>query len=68
MKRHWTFDASLPVRTDNIVQEAMQMFAAADFAQDMAEDAKLVEVAHYLRGCRGLQIPPAWRPLLPTKL
>ena len=68
MKRHWTFDAPFPVRTDSIVQEAMQMFDSADFAQDMAEDANLVGVAHYLRGCTGLQIPENWRPLLPRKL
>ena len=47
--------------------EARKIFSELGFA-DMAEDAKLVELAHYLRGCTGLAIPTEWRPLLPTRL
>ena len=43
------------------------MFAQLDY-DDLWEDAGLVTVAHYLRGCAGLRIPPQWRPLLPVRL
>ena len=37
-------------------------------SMDGCEDASLKQVAHYLRGCAGLSIPPEWRPLLPSHL
>ena len=35
---------------------------------DDCEDAALIEVVHYLRGCRSLDIPQEWRQVLPEKL
>ena len=43
---------------------ALEMFAEASYS-DMCEDAHMREAIIYLRGCSGLCIPDAWRPLLP---
>lgn len=54
-------------KEENSDSEAMRMFAEASLS-DLGEDAGLVEFVHYLRGCTGLCIPTAWRPLLPVRL
>ena len=46
---------------------ALDYFARATYSDDCA-DANLREVVHYLYGCRGLQIPAEWRPLMPTQI
>ena len=48
-------------------QEARNLFAAEQF-QDMCDDAMLRPFVAYLRGCRGLSIPPQWRDLMPKRL
>ena len=47
--------------------EALLLFQAMDDNDD-CEDAALIEVVHYLRGCRSLDIPQEWRQVLPEKL
>ena len=47
--------------------EALRMFRAMN-DNDRCEDADLVPVVHYLRGCRALEIPEEWRAVLPTRL
>lgn len=48
-------------------EQARSMFAQLEY-DDLWEDAGLVSVVRYLRGCQGLSIPPQWKPLLPTRL
>ena len=57
---------AVKVDTDLSVS-ARELFAAATYEDDCS-DAKLREVIFYLRGCKGLSIPPSWRPLLPEYL
>lgn len=47
--------------------EAIELFRAMD-DHDRCEDADLVTVVHYLRGCCALEIPEAWRAVLPQRL
>lgn len=47
--------------------EAVMLFQAMDDS-DKCEDADLIAVAHYLRGCKALRIPEEWRAVLPTRL
>ena len=47
--------------------EALLLFQSMD-DDDACEDADLITVAHYLRGCRCLEIPEEWRQVLPKKL
>ena len=58
--------AGFPMR-EEYDGEAKKLFLELEWT-DMCEDASLVEVAHFLRGCTGLKIPEGWRPLLPTRL
>ena len=46
---------------------AIDLFREATYG-DPCQDAELIEVVRYLRGCEGLSIPPEWRALLPTHL
>ena len=59
--------ASLKIETDPSVC-ARELFANASYQDDDCSDANLKEVIVYLRGCKGLRIPPDWRPLLPEHL
>ncbi|CAJ1410660.1 unnamed protein product [Effrenium voratum] len=47
--------------------EAQEAFARAGYS-DMCEDGNLLQVARYLRQCKGLKVPEEWRCLLPDKL
>ena len=47
--------------------QAFLLFASEDY-NDLCEDADLLTFVFYLRGCKGLRIPPEWRPLMPAKL
>ena len=48
-------------------ESARELFASATY-QDACEDACLKDVVVYLRGCRGLEVPPEWRPLIPESI
>ena len=48
--------------------DALKVFAEASFSEDDCSDAKLEDVIRFLRGCRGLEIPAQWRPLLPKEM
>ena len=47
--------------------QAILLFQAMDDS-DSCEDAGLIAVAHYLRGCKALCIPEEWRAVLPKRL
>ena len=47
--------------------EAIELFRNMDY-DDRCEDADLVTVVHYLRGCHSLKIPEDWRAVLPKRL
>ena len=47
--------------------EARRLFQAEQYSE-LADDAELLQLVIYLRGCRGLQVPEQWAPLLPKKL
>ena len=40
------------------------MFAEMQY-EDWCDDARFRDVIRYLRGSKGLSIPPEWRPLIP---
>lgn len=46
---------------------ALSLFQEATF-DDRCEDAGLISVIVYLKGCNGLRIPEAWKPLIPKQL
>ena len=48
-------------------QDVRTLFASEQF-WDMCEDALMVSFVAYLRGCKGLAIPPLWRDLIPKRL
>lgn len=47
--------------------DPFKLFQEATF-EDRCEDAMLIPAIVYLKGCKGLRVPEAWRPLLPTEL
>ena len=66
MSEKWEPPQSLPEEAES--GEAMKLFQALQYEDDLAYDADLIGLAHYLRGCTGLRIPELWRPLMPGKL
>ncbi|CAE7576215.1 unnamed protein product [Symbiodinium sp. CCMP2592] len=52
---------------DKKPNQAILLFQAMDDS-DNCEDAGLIAVAHYLRGCKALCIPEEWRAVLPKRL
>lgn len=50
-----------------MVPSAAECFSSLDFS-DVCAEAKMVSVCHWLRGGTNLQIPDAFRTLLPQSL
>ena len=66
---HMSRPSDLPPRTCELCtdRDARELFQAEPM-DELCHDAELFPFLVYLRGCRTLEIPAEWYPLIPKKL